>query len=40
VTKASKASSAGDGEGADELVLVVEDLDMQRHGIGFAPDVA
>src|SRR5882724_273319 len=30
----------GDGEGGDEVVLVVEDLDVQRHGVGLAADVA
>ena len=30
----------GDGEGGRELVFVVEDLDVQRHGVGLAADVA
>src|SRR5262249_56055483 len=30
----------GDSEGGDEVVLVVEDLDMQRHGVGLATNVA
>ena len=30
----------GDGEGGDEVVLIVEDLDLQRHGVGQAADVA
>ena len=40
VTSASSASSEAHGEGGDEVVLVVEDLDMQRHGVGLAADVA
>ena len=30
----------GHGEGGDEIVLVVEDFDMQRHGVGQAANVA
>ena len=30
----------GDGEGGDEVVFIVEDLDVQRHGVGQAADVA
>ena len=30
----------GHGERGDEVVFVVEDLDVQRHRIGLAPDVA
>src|SRR3712207_7533102 len=30
----------GHGERGDEVVLVVEDLDVQRHGVGQAADVA
>src|SRR5205807_516559 len=30
----------GDGERADEVIFVVEDLDVQRHGVGQAADVS
>src|SRR5262249_38582081 len=30
----------GDGESGNEVVLVVENLDMQRHGVGHAANVA
>ena len=33
-----QASSDADREGRDRLVFVVEDLDMQRHGVGLAAD--
>ena len=40
VTSASSAKQRGDREGADEVVVVVEDLDVQRHRVGLAADVA
>ena len=40
VTSASSASSEATAKAADEVVLVVEDLDVQRHGVGLAADVA
>src|SRR5688572_1681489 len=30
----------GDGEGGDEIIFVVEDLDVQRHRVGLAADMA
>ena len=30
----------GDREGGDEIILVVEDLDVQRHRVGLAADMA
>ena len=30
----------GDGEGRDEVVFVVENFDVERHGVGLAADVA
>lgn len=35
-----KREQRGDRKGCDKVVLVVENLDVQRHGVGFAPDVA
>src|SRR3546814_6387216 len=35
-----RCQQRGDGKGPDEIILVVENLDMQRQGIGQAPDVA
>ena len=29
-----------DGEGGDEIIFIVEHLDMERHGVGFAADMA
>jgi len=40
VTSASIASNAGNREGADIVVIVVEQLDVQRHGVGDAPDMS
>ena len=40
VTSASSASSEATANGADELVFVVENLDMQRHRVGLAADMA
>src|ERR1700741_2797782 len=30
----------GDGEGARRIILIVQDLDVQRHGVGEAADMA
>src|SRR3546814_2194871 len=35
-----RCQQRGDGKGPDEIILVVENIDMQRQGIGQAPDVA
>src|SRR3546814_7350383 len=35
-----RCQQRGDGKGPDEIIIVVENLDMQRKGIGQAPDVA
>src|SRR3546814_13929490 len=35
-----RCQQRGDGKGPDEIILVVENLDMPRQGIGQAPDVA
>ena len=40
VTRASPASSDGDREGGDEIILVVENFDLQRHGVGQAANMA
>ena len=40
VTSASTASSEATAKAAGEIVLVVEDFDMQRHGVGLAANVA
>ena len=39
VTRASSASSEATANAADEVVFVVQDLDVQRHGVGQAADV-
>ena len=36
VTRASRASSEATAKARGEVVLVVENLDMQRHGVGLA----
>ena len=40
MTSASSASSEATAKARDEVVLVVEDLDVQRHGVGQAADMA
>ena len=40
VTRASSASSEATAKAAAKSILVVEDLDLQRHGVGLAADVA
>ena len=40
MTSARPGQQRGDREGAGGVVLVVEDFDMQRHGVGQAADVA
>ena len=40
VTSASRRQQRRDGERRREVVLVVEDLDVQRHRVGLAADVA
>src|SRR6185312_9055238 len=35
-----QGQQSGNGKGADIIVIVVEQLDMQRHGVGLSPDMA
>src|SRR3982750_2178969 len=34
-----KSKERGDGKGGDKVVVIVESLNLQRHGVGLAADV-
>ena len=35
-----KSEQRGDRKGGDKIIFIVERLDMQRHGVGLAADMA